>query len=227
VARRCAAALGLLVLTGLVLSRVAPHPATVLAAMDDPQKWAGIHGPDAAILTVAVAAAWLLLGWLTLGLAVGLAAALPGAAGRSAHALARVVLPRAIQQAVAVTLGIGLVTAGSSVAAADPGPAGPGSSASSGASVDWPIRPPSSPAPPPVPGGPPRIEDPITDDVMVQPGDSLWAIAAHRLGPDATSGEIASAVTSWYQRNRDLIGPDRDLIHPGQRLVPPAVPPSS
>ena len=51
--------------------------------------------------------------------------------------------------------------------------------------------------------------------VVVVPGDTLWDIAARRLG----------AAGSWpaiYALNRDVIGPDPGLITPGQRLTLPA-----
>ena len=37
----------------------------------------------------------------------------------------------------------------------------------------------------------------------------------------ADDAEVLSAVTRWHARNRHVIGPDPDLLHPGQRLVPP------
>lgn len=225
-AGRLGAAFVLLVLTGSVLSWTAPNPAASLTAMRNPNDWVGTHGADAAILTVAVAMCWLALSWLALGLAIGLAGQLPGVGGRCARALGAVVLPRAIRQAVALTLGVGLVTAGASTATADPGPARPGDAASStGAAVDWPVQPSAGPSPPavspPAHGEPPSSGNPVNAVVLVESGDSLWAIAAERLGPGATSGEIAAAVAAWYQANHDVIGPDPDLIHPGQRLAPP------
>ncbi len=231
--RRLAAALTLLGLTAAVLRWVAPSPGIALTAMRHPQEWIGMHGAESAILTVAVAASWLLLGWLTLGLAVGLVGELPGAAGRAARALASVVLPRAIRQAVALTLGVGLVTATASAAAADPGSTGSGSPASStSVAVDWPVQPPSAPSspvlPPPAHGGPSGSDDPPDGVVLVRPGDSLWAIAGVRLGSGATPAQIAAAVSAWYQVNLAVIGPDPDLIHPGQRLaVPAASPPTT
>lgn len=57
--------------------------------------------------------------------------------------------------------------------------------------------------------------------VVVRPGDSLWAIAAERLPPTATPEHIASATAAWHDLNRDVIGPDADLIRPGQQLHPP------
>ena len=56
---------------------------------------------------------------------------------------------------------------------------------------------------------------------VVRRGDTLWDIAAARLGPGATAGDIAAAWPRWYAANRRLIGPDPSHIVPGQRLVPP------
>ncbi|TCN44320.1 LysM domain-containing protein [Kribbella orskensis] len=57
---------------------------------------------------------------------------------------------------------------------------------------------------------------------VVQPGESLWSIAAAELGPAATDEAIATRWPQWYAVNRQLIGPDPDLIHPGQVLRTPA-----
>lgn len=70
-------------------------------------------------------------------------------------------------------------------------------------------------AAPVAPGDPPRIR-------VVEPGDSLWAIAAAELGDDATVARVAAAWPALYAANRDVIGVDPDLIHPGQRLTVPA-----
>lgn len=59
--------------------------------------------------------------------------------------------------------------------------------------------------------------------VTVQPGDSLWAIADRVLGPAAAAADLASYSRRVHGANRSLIGPDPDLIHPGQQLrLPPA-----
>jgi nucleoid-associated protein YgaU len=58
--------------------------------------------------------------------------------------------------------------------------------------------------------------------VRVRAGDSLWLIAARRLGPSADPAEVAAAWPRWYRTNRALIGDDPDLIMPGQLLTPPA-----
>ncbi|MFI7067264.1 LysM peptidoglycan-binding domain-containing protein [Kribbella sp. NPDC050124] len=60
--------------------------------------------------------------------------------------------------------------------------------------------------------------------VVVKPGDTLWSIAATELGGHATPQDVASRWPAWYAANRRLIGPDPDLIRPGQvlRIPPPA-----
>lgn len=60
------------------------------------------------------------------------------------------------------------------------------------------------------------------DGVTVQRGDTLWAIAADRLGPRASNARIATATRAWHEANTEVVGPDPDLIVPGQRLRPPA-----
>lgn len=54
--------------------------------------------------------------------------------------------------------------------------------------------------------------------VVVAPGDTLWAIAARELGPDASDAEIDAHWRRLYDLNRAVIGPDPDLIRPAQRL---------
>ncbi|GAB2653608.1 LysM peptidoglycan-binding domain-containing protein [Kribbella swartbergensis] len=58
--------------------------------------------------------------------------------------------------------------------------------------------------------------------VVVKPGDTLWSIAAAELGPNATAEDIAVRWPAWYAANRQSIGPDPDLILPGQVLRTPA-----
>jgi len=72
---------------------------------------------------------------------------------------------------------------------------------------------------PPPPATPPAPRDLY----VVQPGDTLWAIARSR-DPSASDAAVAATVTRWHAVNRDVIGPDPDLIRPGQRLVPPGAP---
>lgn len=60
--------------------------------------------------------------------------------------------------------------------------------------------------------------------VTVRPGDTLWALAHDQLGPGASDGAIADHVRTLHRRNAAVIGPDPDLILPGQRLQLPPTP---
>lgn len=62
---------------------------------------------------------------------------------------------------------------------------------------------------------------PAPDGVRVRRGDTLWTIAARHLGAHATSAAIAKEWPRWYAANRRLVGPDPDLIIPGQVLIAP------
>jgi len=59
------------------------------------------------------------------------------------------------------------------------------------------------------------------DTLVVEPGQSLWSISAARLGPQASAADIARAWPRLYQANREAIGPEPGLIHPGLRLAVP------
>jgi nucleoid-associated protein YgaU len=54
--------------------------------------------------------------------------------------------------------------------------------------------------------------------VVVRPGDTLWALAEHDLPASATDPQVSSRWHAVYLRNRGVIGPDPDLIQPGQVL---------
>jgi LysM repeat protein len=57
--------------------------------------------------------------------------------------------------------------------------------------------------------------------VVVAVGDSLWAVAARQLGPGATDAQIAAEWPRWYRANEATIGPDPDVLRPGQVLRAP------
>ena len=57
--------------------------------------------------------------------------------------------------------------------------------------------------------------------VTVQRGDCLWDIARRRL-THPTPTRVATDWPRWWRTNRGVIGPDPDLVQPGQRLTPPA-----
>ena len=182
------------------------------------------------VVAVAATLGWLLVGWLALGLLSTLASELPGGTGRLAGRTARVLLPATLRQLVALALGVGLVTGAAPAALADDAGAGPAASES----VDWPVRPSAAPQGPITarPAEPTGTADPPVSGpagagqrggtVQVRAGDCLWTLAADRLPAGASDARIAGAVLDWYSRNRTVIGPDPDLILPGQQLIPPA-----
>jgi hypothetical protein len=62
--------------------------------------------------------------------------------------------------------------------------------------------------------------------IVVEPGDTLWAIAAGRLaaeraGTPLADADIAAAVTRWHHANRQALGANPDLIRPGMVLRQP------
>jgi hypothetical protein len=65
----------------------------------------------------------------------------------------------------------------------------------------------------PPPGGP--------RETVVRRGDTLWDIARAHLGPDATDAEVAAEWPRWHEANRSVIGPDPDVLLPGQVLHAP------
>jgi LysM repeat protein len=74
---------------------------------------------------------------------------------------------------------------------------------------------------------PARRTEPTTQrQVVVGTGDSLWAIAATELGPEAGDAAIAARWPQWYAANAGLVGPDPDLIKPGQILHDPTQAPT-
>ena len=68
---------------------------------------------------------------------------------------------------------------------------------------------------------PPRDRQTGVGAVVVRRGDSLWDLAARHFGPNASAADIAAEWPRWYAANREVIGPDPDLLLPGERLVPP------
>ena len=61
-----------------------------------------------------------------------------------------------------------------------------------------------------------------TRDIVIRRGDTLWDIVARELGREASDAEVAAAWPLWHAANSDVIGPDPDLILPGQILRAPA-----
>jgi hypothetical protein len=191
---------------------------------------------DELVVAASATGALVILFWVMLGLALSVVAALPGPLGISDR-LVDLVAPAAVRRWAALLLGVSVVTGGvpmaamahESVAVATvdaPGTPAP--------APDWvpsvPEAGPAAPAPDWVPT-PVRALPSVTltaprpsatgaevREVTVRRGDTLWDIAAAHLSADATDAEIADAWQRWFQANRSVIGPDPDLILPGQVL---------
>jgi hypothetical protein len=52
----------------------------------------------------------------------------------------------------------------------------------------------------------------------VRDGDSLWTIAEQALPPGSSPAAVDKAWRALYRANRPVVGPDPDLIHPGDDL---------
>ena len=74
----------------------------------------------------------------------------------------------------------------------------------------------------PVPWPRTATPGPGSGGAVVRPGDCLWVIAAHRLGPRASGHDIAAETGRWYRANAVVIGADPGLVHPGQHLQQPS-----
>lgn len=204
---------------------------------------AGPAGPADGILLGVAAGGALLSLWLGLGLALSALSALPGALGRACSLLSARIAPAAARKVVAFVLGTTLTAAlvpGTAVArtgheAPRPTLVAAAQIANSGladAAPDASFRfvsdavPAADAAPPPSwspqrPASPTRRVPPA-DRVVVHRGDTLWSIAAHHLGPAATSADIDAEWHRWFAANRDVIGENANVIAPGQLLNPPA-----
>jgi hypothetical protein len=202
-----ATAVALRVLTGPWQSAVATlaHASTVSVT----------SGSEPVVLAAAGLLAWAVWAWGVLGILLTAASAAPGAAGALARALSRLVLPASLRTASGLALGVGLVVAAPAASAA------PAVAPAAMSVPDWPADDGASPlAPPDWPAAPAG-----DDGHVVEAGECLWRIAEDRLlatGAHPTAADVASAVDRWWSANADVIGPDPDLIHPGQVLLPPA-----
>jgi nucleoid-associated protein YgaU len=195
---------------------------------------------DATTGCAAAIAAWGLLTWLAAWTAVVLVAAAVGGVGSGVHRAVVARTPGAARRLAAVLLGASL--ASTSLAtfpalAVDRPPVTVTHIGATGGPLPLPDRPaspggwtpdrPAAPrhtkpsAPVHLVSSPSRTLQTGVGAVVVRRGDSLWDLAARHLGPDASAADVAAAWPRWYAANRHVIGPDPDLLLPGQRLVPP------
>jgi hypothetical protein len=203
-----------------------------LPAVDD---WVRTVGVDVVAGRLGLLAIWLVAAWTAAALGLAVAMRAPGPLGHGAAVLGRRIMPRAMRSILGGAAGLVLVGGPALSCAAGaqatpvrapavltaPSVAADSAAAGSGPSTDtgrlpapaWPTDADRNNPPPAEP--PPKT-------VRVHPDDSLWLIAAHRLGPKATPAQIAALWPRWYQANSSVIGPDPDLLHPGQQLRDPA-----
>jgi nucleoid-associated protein YgaU len=229
-------------LIALALAVLTPDLSVMTRALGSPQRTADTLGPDALVVSTAGLLAWAVWWWGAVGLTLTAATALPGVLGGTARLLQHVVLPAGARRSAALALGIGLGVAAPLLGTAAGLPVLPSASAASPVSAvpDWPAGSPASPAavpdwpaPAPTTQTPAVVPDwPAGPDVseahVVVRGDCLWHIAAGRLldqlGRLPSDGEVATEVSAWWTANADVIGPDPDLLLPGQVLHPPPSP---
>jgi len=189
-----------------------------LGTLADAAEVSDRSGPEQVVLATAGLLAWLAWAWGALGLLLTAASSAPGAAGALARGIARLLLPTSLRTAAGLALGVGLVVGAPAAGAS-------GSPPPTVTVPDWPdgdsVR--TLPAPPDWPGA-----SLAAGRHTVVQGECLWRIAEGgllRLGRDPTDAQVAQAVDRWWSVNRDVIGPDPDLIRPGQvLLLPPGTP---
>jgi nucleoid-associated protein YgaU len=190
-----------------------------------------MQGPDALISSAAGLLAWMVWAWGALGLALTAASALPGLVGTAARLALRAALPVGARRGAAVLLGIGLGLTAPVAGSVLPTLA-PTASAADSTTADVPDWPVPAPVAAPVPdwpaGAATPAEKPPTADRVVVRGDCLWHIAADfllgQLGRLPSDREVGVAVDAWWRTNADVIGPDPDLLIPGQLLRAPGPP---
>ncbi|MBM7805762.1 nucleoid-associated protein YgaU [Geodermatophilus bullaregiensis] len=228
--RRLVGTTAAMAVVALALRLLTPDLAWLQAADGDLQHAVDVAGPEALLLTAVAALAWGAWAWGALGLVLTALSGLPGLAGAAARVVLHGVLPASARRAAALALGVGLVTTPALAActiaapptttvvtASDTGPAA--AAASPGAVPDWPAAPATAPS------APPDWPAPRPGDHVVLRGECLWSIAEAdlraRTGLDPGDAEVAAAVARWWSTNADVIGPDPDLLLPGQVLRPP------
>jgi len=161
-------------------------------------------------------AAWLLIGCATWAILLTTAALAETTTAGRVRATAWVGCPRSWRRVLVAGVGVALVggVSGPTSATATVTASETASSADRAAGSWQRVL--------PVPARPVgRVASGRSPRVLVRPGDTLWHLAADRLPPSSSDGEVTHLVERVHQRNRVLIGPDPDLIHPGQRLVFP------
>ncbi|MGY1781256.1 hypothetical protein [Geodermatophilus sp. SYSU D01036] len=218
-ARRLVVTAAVMAALGGGLRALTPDLAALLRSGGDLQAVVDTAGPEALLLDAVAVVAWAVWAWGALGLVLTALSALPGLVGAAAGVLLRRVVPASGRRAAALALGVGLATAPvlSGCAAAGPVVVATAGAPAPPAVPDW-------PAPVPAPAVPDWPAPPPGEHVVLR-GECLWTIAAAdlraRTGAEPPDAATAAAVGRWWAANAAVIGPDPDLLLPGQVLRPP------
>jgi nucleoid-associated protein YgaU len=217
-----------------VLLTMSPDWTQLATDLSAPHHWLARVGADKAALTVVGAASWCVALLLAIALGLATAAALPGRGGALARAVADRLLPAVLMRALAAVAGVSVLIApvaasgttprgGAHPGPAVPAPRWPVDPQPGALQIGWPTDPPTPPPQHPDPrhAASPAAPADAVASVRVQPGDSLWVIAARRLGQHASDADIAGAWPRWYAANAQVIGDDPSLIRPGEVLRAP------
>jgi len=162
---------------------------------------------------LAAGASWLLLGCGCWAAAICAAAGLEALTGGRLRATVWVGCPPSLRRSLLAALGVALAGA--------PTVAGAGTAVTNDrpsvarATRQQPLPVPSRPLGPALLG---------TSHAIVLPGDTLWHLSERRLPSSAPDQTVAQLVARVHRRNRTVIGPDPDLIRPGQSLALPTLP---
>lgn len=206
--------------SGLALAWAATAPVHAVRRSGQPSV-------DELVSLVAAVACAVLLTWLSAAAFLTFCCAVTGRLeGRTGRFVAGIT-PHLVRRAVGVAVGVSLVglpvlpgAVASTASTPAPRPA------SAVAAPDRRVLPEGwSPDRPAATGGPGRpARHPLRDPapvVLVHRGDTLWDIADRRLGVGSSAADIALEWPRWYAANRSTVGPDPDLLLPGQRLRVP------
>lgn len=219
-------------------------PAPPLTSWSAATRWYASVGPDAAVASLVRVGA---LG-VTVWLIVGIAAQLVVAAGAPAaiRAIADLIAPRSLQRFVrglagfSLSAGLAVVVPSAGIPSAEPAGVAvlhlvaeasppPGTATLRYVPVPAPAATPVpvAPAAPPT-SVPSASPSPVADTVVVEPGDSLWSIAAEVLAERGIDVSDDAVVEGYWRRlvdanRRNLVAPaNPDLIFPGQAIALPS-----
>lgn len=161
-------------------------------------------------------------GWWLLAIATALLEATTGSAPRALRRMTPAVARRLVLVGCGMAVGSGLLSV---PAQADPG-AHRTPPAATSRLTGLPVPDRSVGAGPTQRGfAPPDRAARAGATVTVQPGDSLWSIAASHLRPEAPPRQVDASWRALYRANRGAVGEDPDLLLPGSRLRLPELPP--